>query len=1103
MSRWTPFVALSLALLTAVPVSALMAAPATTTEAAPLVVPDDAAPKPEALPVKDPDQVQPGGGLDAQDCSLGLGSTSLSDGVGVTGNLANVAGANCEFNFVPSTGFQMVSFVLTLTTSDFDLYVRKGAPPTTALYDCRPFSGGTTTETCNMDLTDTTTWYVMVNRFSGSGDFTIKATQINTCSLGASPTALTDGTSVAGSLTLDLGAKCLFTISTPTNLAKVTLTPATDNFNLYVRRDAFPTTAVFDCSSLVTGAGVDTCSVPNIPGTTLYAMAYRPAVGVGSADFTIKYDGINSCTLGNAATALTDGVSLTTSLTADLNANCLFSFTSTSNTVRINMTPAVDNYNLYLRRNAPPTTATNFFDCSSTLTGVTTDTCSLSNVDGDVIYAMVLRPVVGAATNDFTIRADGLNTCSLGNGAISLTEDTNVTGTLTSNQFANCLFSFTAAAGVDLGKLLLFPASSTNNFDLIVRAGSAPRTGPTTASRIGNCFSNLTGTSTDSCGLSPTTTLYALVHRPAAGTVSADFNVKGQSILTCSLGLSTIPLVNNVATLGVLANEVNAACNFSFAPSLTEDTVRISMSPPATGGDFDLYVKKGSAPTTTVYDCRPFLTGNATETCTLANDGTTVYVLVRRFSGTGTFSVTASAFSPCSFGNGDKLLSEGAAETASLSSDAGAACFFSFTTDPLADTATFDLTPNAGADFDLYVKTVSRPTTSSYGCRSIAVGAGAGESCEAPGEAVTFFGMVTRVSGSGDFTVNATSTSSCSLGYGTHALNPGQTVEAALDLFTNAKCYFSFEHDPGADFAHLNMTPPDATPATDFDMYVRKGAQPTTTLWDCRPFFGGNRSEDCFMLIEDATPYQVLVRRFSSITTAFGTYFTITAKNFVVPTLENGIAVQGVAEANGFTYYKVVSPVEAQHLTIATAGDPVNRACVIPATPVAPQQTNPLCNLLNGVKTGICANLAPLCPVITLVTDTLCPLVAQACAPLPRTDVDLYVRHISDTRTPRGLPTTSLYTCRSANPGSAEQCTFDSQARDAVNGVVAQLPVPLPPGLVLPEIQPGPQAGRYFIGVRGTIGPADFSIVAAWAPTPIPPPLPTPPSPPPLPPPPI
>ena len=49
-------------------------------------------------------------------------------------------------------------------------------------------------------------------------------------------------------------------------------------------------------------------------------------------------------------------------------------------------------------------------------------------------------------------------------------------------------------------------------------------------------------------------------------------------------------------------------------------------------GDADLYVRFGSAPTTSSYNCRPYLSGN-TETCTISNPSAgTWYACSRGYS---------------------------------------------------------------------------------------------------------------------------------------------------------------------------------------------------------------------------------------------------------------------------------------------------------------------------------------------------------------------------------------------------------------------------------------------------------------------------------------
>jgi serine protease len=59
-------------------------------------------------------------------------------------------------------------------------------------------------------------------------------------------------------------------------------------------------------------------------------------------------------------------------------------------------------------------------------------------------------------------------------------------------------------------------------------------------------------------------------------------------------------------------------------------------------GDADLYVRFGTAPTTTTYDCRPYLSGNA-ETCNIATaQAGTYHVMVRGFSAFSGVSLTGS-----------------------------------------------------------------------------------------------------------------------------------------------------------------------------------------------------------------------------------------------------------------------------------------------------------------------------------------------------------------------------------------------------------------------------------------------------------------------------
>jgi hypothetical protein len=59
--------------------------------------------------------------------------------------------------------------------SDYDLYVRFGAPATTSLFDCQA-AGPNQFGACNFPNPSVGTWHILVNRFSGSGSYQVTAT---------------------------------------------------------------------------------------------------------------------------------------------------------------------------------------------------------------------------------------------------------------------------------------------------------------------------------------------------------------------------------------------------------------------------------------------------------------------------------------------------------------------------------------------------------------------------------------------------------------------------------------------------------------------------------------------------------------------------------------------------------------------------------------------------------------------------------------------------------------------------------------------------------------------------------------------------------------
>ena len=64
---------------------------------------------------------------------------------------------------------------MTDLTADVDLYVRNGSRPTAQQFDCRPYKGGTTAETCTLPNSGATTWHIGIQGYE-AGSYSINAT---------------------------------------------------------------------------------------------------------------------------------------------------------------------------------------------------------------------------------------------------------------------------------------------------------------------------------------------------------------------------------------------------------------------------------------------------------------------------------------------------------------------------------------------------------------------------------------------------------------------------------------------------------------------------------------------------------------------------------------------------------------------------------------------------------------------------------------------------------------------------------------------------------------------------------------------------------------
>ena len=99
----------------------------------------------------------------------------LASGRSVSGSVAE--GDWVYYKIGASVSNTQVKVELTNLSADVNLYVNEGSLPTLTAYDCRPYEGGTTAETCTLSNSGATTWFIGVYGYKASS-YTIKATLI-------------------------------------------------------------------------------------------------------------------------------------------------------------------------------------------------------------------------------------------------------------------------------------------------------------------------------------------------------------------------------------------------------------------------------------------------------------------------------------------------------------------------------------------------------------------------------------------------------------------------------------------------------------------------------------------------------------------------------------------------------------------------------------------------------------------------------------------------------------------------------------------------------------------------------------------------------------
>ena len=172
-------------------------------------------------------------------------------------------------------------------------------------------------------------------------------------------------------------------------------------------------------------------------------------------------------------------------------------------------------------------------------------------------------------------------------------------------------------------------------------------------------------------------------------------------------------LSNGVPVTGLSATTGNTTAVYTLA--VPAGATNLVFATSGSNGDADLYVKFGSAPTTSSYDCRPY-TGSSSETCTFAAPQTgTYYVMVRAYASFTGLSLTGSYST--GGGGGGTVLTSGVPVTGISAARNAYSTTYTIVV-PSGKTKLTVTTSGGSGDGDLYVRLGSAPTTSTYTCRS-------------------------------------------------------------------------------------------------------------------------------------------------------------------------------------------------------------------------------------------------------------------------------------------------------------------------------------------------------------------------------------------------
>jgi large repetitive protein len=596
--------------------------------------------------------------------------TTLTNNVAVPG-LSGTASGESYFQIVVPTGQTKLEISITgqpSGTGDCDLYVKKDSMPTTTTFDYRPFLAGSE-EKVTITNPVAGTWYIMLRGFSAYTGVTLLGSYSGTVG-----TLLVNGVAVTG-LNGTAASEALYRIEVPDSQMsmQIQITGGTGDCDLYVKLGTPPTVSSYDYRPFVAG-NEETVDI-NSPAAGTWYIMLRGYADYAGVSLKATYGGIVTLADGVPVAGIAGALNSERFYQLDVPAGC--------SDVTFSITGGTGNCDLYLRLGAKPTTAT--YDYRPYLSG-NAESVTVTNPHSGTWYVMLKgRAAYSGVTllGDYTIPS---TIRTLVNGVA-------VTG-LAGATDSDLLYQITVPSGQT--SLVVQISGSSGDCDLYVKKGAVP----TLTDWDYRPF--LDGSNETATISNPdATTWYVMLHGFQAYsnlTLIATYSGGG--------GPTDTVLTNAVAATG-LSGATGSSSFFKIDVPINQ--AQITFTTWGGTGDADMYIRRGSRPTTSAYDYRVAISGNDESQSITLPDAGTWYVLLyghTAYSNANLIATYIAVDTTVELTNGVPLPGQSGAQYSSK--------YYKIVVPAGQDYLHITTTGTTG-DVDLYVKRGSKPTTSDYG----------------------------------------------------------------------------------------------------------------------------------------------------------------------------------------------------------------------------------------------------------------------------------------------------------------------------------------------------------------------------------------------------